>query len=97
MIERVVEITSMNAEELRCSINSIVKELRELKDKIKPVDETVLLSPYEVCKWLSISKPTLVSWTKKKLLKSYKIGNRVYYKQIEILGLIDHSKSVDLA
>lgn len=43
-----------------------------------------ILTREETAKLLSISLPTLWSWTKKNILKSYGIGNRVYYKKEEI-------------
>jgi len=49
------------------------------------------LSRAEVAKLLKISLPTLHIWTKLKLLQSYKIGNRVLYKQQEIDGALLNS------
>jgi excisionase family DNA binding protein len=44
-----------------------------------------ILSREQTASFLSISFPTLLRWTKEGLLKSYKLGGRVYYKQQEIL------------
>jgi excisionase family DNA binding protein len=38
----------------------------------------------EACKFLSITNPTLHEWTKKGIIRSHKIGGRVYYKQSDI-------------
>jgi excisionase family DNA binding protein len=42
------------------------------------------LSRIEVAQLLKISLPTLHEWTKLNWLQSYKIGNRVLYKESEI-------------
>jgi excisionase family DNA binding protein len=43
----------------------------------------------EVAKLLKISLATLNDWTKQKIVQSYKIGNRVLYKEQEILAAVD--------
>lgn len=42
------------------------------------------LSRKEVSKLLKITLPTLHDWTKQGILKSYKIGTRVLYKETEV-------------
>jgi excisionase family DNA binding protein len=72
-------------------------ELNDLLDKIATIVEDKIrgnkpappksgkyLSRNEVCDLLKISLPTLNDWTKIGRLQSYKIGNRVLYKQGEI-------------
>lgn len=43
-----------------------------------------LLTRQEAAKKLKITLPTLSDWTKRKLLKSYTIGGRIYYKSEEL-------------
>ncbi|WP_299160099.1 helix-turn-helix domain-containing protein [uncultured Eudoraea sp.] len=43
-----------------------------------------LLTREETAEYLKISLSTLWHWSKKGILPSYGIGNRVYYKRIEI-------------
>lgn len=50
--------------------------------------EKVLLTPTEVCELLSFNKTTLWKHTKSYKLKSYGIGNRVYYKRNEVLEAV---------
>lgn len=52
-------------------------------EKEKPQSE--LLTRDEACKLLSINKTSLWKHTKNGKLKSYGIGNRVYYKRNEVL------------
>jgi excisionase family DNA binding protein len=44
-----------------------------------------LLTPEEVCKLLSCKRTSLWKHTKSGKLKSYGLGNRVYYKRDEVL------------
>lgn len=42
------------------------------------------LSADEVCDRFGITKPTLHDWRRRGILKSYKLGSRVYYRFDEI-------------
>lgn len=42
------------------------------------------LTADQVCKRLSLTKPTLHEWRKREIIKSYKIGSRVYYRWDEL-------------
>ena len=48
----------------------------------------VLLTRDEVCRLLSFNKTSLWKHTKSGKLKSYGIGNRVYYKKDEVLEAV---------
>lgn len=50
--------------------------------------ENVLLTRDEVCELLSFNKTSLWKHTKSGRLKSYGIGNRVYYKRNEVLEAV---------
>lgn len=54
----------------------------------EPQNENVLLTREEVCKLLTINKTSLWKHTKSGRLKSYGIGNRVFYKRNEVLDAI---------
>jgi excisionase family DNA binding protein len=55
--------------------------------------ENELLTRDEVCKLLSINKTTLWKHTRSNKLKSYGIGNRVFYNKAEVLGAVKPLKS----
>ena len=44
-----------------------------------------LLTRIEAAKMLSVSLTTLRTWTVQRIIKSYKLGGRIYYKRNEIL------------
>ena len=56
--------------------------LNELKNQEK--EDVKYLTRKQVASILSISLPTLHDWVKKKILKSYRVGNRVYFKSNEL-------------
>ncbi len=58
--------------------------LRAPKPKTKEKDLDRLYTRKETAKYLRISLPTLHDWSKAGVLISYRLGNRVYYKQSEI-------------
>jgi excisionase family DNA binding protein len=73
--------------------------LEQLAEALKPLFETQtatepketenpLLTRDEVCKLLSFNKTSLWKHTKSGKLKSYGIGNKVYYKRSEVLEAV---------
>ena len=67
-------------------MDSIGKLIDSKLNQVKPKDnkQTKFISRDEVCRLLRISLPTLNDWSKLGRLQSYKIGNRVLYKQEEV-------------
>lgn len=68
-------------------IKNIVEEVLDKKlDKLQVAEEEKpsFLSRKETSKLLRISLPTLHDWTKRGLIKAYRIGNRVLYKLEEV-------------
>ncbi len=62
----------------------VVKEINSLKDQFQPKQPTEWLTRTEVKELLKVDLSTIHYWTKKGKLKSYGIGNRVYYKRSEV-------------
>lgn len=58
--------------------NVLIPELSKQNDEIQ------YLSADKVCEKLDITKPTLHEWRKRKIIKSYKLGARVYYRWDEV-------------
>lgn len=55
--------------------------------------ESELMSRNETCSYFGISKPCLHDWTKRGILKSHRIGGRVFYKRSDIEALTEKRKS----
>lgn len=55
--------------------------------------EERLLSRTETAKMLGVTLPTIIDWGKKGILKCYRIGNRVRYKQSEVMETLTNNKT----
>jgi excisionase family DNA binding protein len=72
------------------TVNDLLLRIEQIVDaKISVFPQTQksqsdYISRKEVAKLLRISLPTLHDWTKLGLLKSYKLGTRVLYKESEV-------------
>lgn len=66
----------------------VLKPLLLTKAQEQSQTEKSLLTRDEVCELLSFNKTSLWKHTKSGKLKSYGIGNRVYYKRDEVLEAI---------
>jgi predicted DNA-binding transcriptional regulator AlpA len=70
-------------QELLDRIEQIVEDRLNRKEQQQNADK--LLTAAEVCQMLDITRPTLWSWTKQGKLKQRRLGNRIYYRQGDIL------------
>jgi hypothetical protein len=66
------------------------KDVTKDVENIEPNTESSndLVTRLQVCQLLSINKTSLWKHTKSGKLKSYGIGNRVYYKRSEVLAAV---------
>ena len=85
-MEKII-LSQISIEDLQSAISeAIASEFAKLKNT-KPsndVDE-LFITRQETAKILGISLPTLHDWTKKNVLKCYRIQTRVRYKKIEVI------------
>ena len=65
-------------------LSNLEEELRAIKENFQPKEPVELLTREETAEYLKISLSTLWHWSKKGILPSYGIGNRVYYKRRDI-------------
>lgn len=80
-----VQLIQVTPEQLqKAIIQGVEEQLNELKDSFQPKEPTEYLTRNQVRDLLQVDICTVHNWTKKGKLKSYGIGNRVYYKRVEI-------------
>jgi excisionase family DNA binding protein len=80
-----IYLSGFNLNDLLEKIGEVIEsKLSQVAPHNNVQDQTKFLSRHEVAKLLKISLPTLNEWSKLGWLQSYKIGNRVLYKQNEI-------------
>lgn len=79
-------LTPISVDELTEKIALKTMELLKQKNHSESNDDSDdLITREEACAFLSINKTSLWKHTKSGKLKSYGLGNRVYYKKSEIL------------
>jgi excisionase family DNA binding protein len=86
-----IQIQGINAETLISKIKEVVKEVIP-----KPQPQTVtdrLLTRKEVCTMLQVSLVTVHNWTKQGILNPYRIGNKLRFKEIEVLEALQSVNS----
>lgn len=73
--------------------NEMIPEIkRQLSSEFQPKEPTEYLTRNEVCKLLKIDLSTLHRWRTEKIIPSYGVGNRVYFKRQEIDEIINTNK-----
>lgn len=79
-------------------IKRVIEEVVESKiSKLSPQKQqnlNLLLTRKETAKLLCISLPTLNDWTKTGIVKAHRIGNRVLYKEQEVLGALNEVRTL---
>jgi hypothetical protein len=84
-----VQLIGLTPEQFQSSILEGVKtQLDELKKSFQPKTPDEYLGRAEVAKMLRVDISTIHNWTVSKILTSYGIGRRVYYKRTEIKDAI---------
>ncbi|MCV6629188.1 MAG: helix-turn-helix domain-containing protein [Flavobacteriaceae bacterium] len=84
------EIQGIEAKDLLNRFDTLESRLTELHQTVKPENKIVLLTRKEVAKMLGISLPTLHAWSKGNILIPYRIGNKVRYKEHEVLEALQN-------
>ena len=84
-----IQLIQLTPNELQNAIiEGINQKFEELKKSYQPKTPIELLTRSETSALLKINLTTLWSYTRDKKLKSYGIGNRVYYKRAEVLNAL---------
>lgn len=85
MVTQNFQLINITPDEFKNSIlEGVQQQIDLLKAEFQPKEPTDYMTRQEVKELLKIDLSTLHYWTKKGKLKSYGIGNRVYYKRHEI-------------
>ena len=86
---QIVQFIQVTSEQLQDAIIEGVKtQSQDLKEHFEPKTPNEYLTRVEVSKMLKIDLSSVHNWTKKRILISYQIGGRVYYKRSEIENAI---------
>jgi hypothetical protein len=75
-------------------LQGVENKFKEFKKQLEPTNRETYLTRLQTAKMLSISLTTLNDWSNKGLCKSYKYGNRTYYKLSEIETNLNNSNTL---
>ena len=89
-----IQIQGISAETLLGQIKEVVKELLP-QPQVQTTTER-LMTRHEVAKFLGVSLVTLHSWTKANILTAYRIGNKIRYKESEVLKALQQMNNKTL-
>ena len=81
---KILQIENLDLNTLIGNFNFLKNELYEIKQNFVKTETEKLLTRDQTADYFNVSTVTIWQWTKKNLLKSYKIANKIYYKQAEI-------------
>lgn len=78
-----IEVNDFNKQ-----FEDLKQEIKSLKDKIDEmqygIPEDKLMTRQEVADYFCVSIPTIHEWIHNDILKSYKTGNKTFFKQAEV-------------
>ncbi|NVN94886.1 MAG: helix-turn-helix domain-containing protein [Bacteroidetes bacterium] len=88
-------LQGISFDELKGQLREIVNECFNNQNPHKQQEiDTEYLSRSQVAKTLKVSLVTLNEWTKKGIIKAYRIGNRVLYLKTDIQNSLTEVKSL---
>jgi hypothetical protein len=80
-----IQFIQVTSEQLQNAIIEGVKtQLEDFKKHFEPKTPTEFLSRQETAELLKVDISSIHNWTKRKILQSYGISGRVYYKRSDI-------------
>jgi excisionase family DNA binding protein len=88
MTKSILQLENTNAADFKNEILEDFKAAFESLLNNQFNNDDKLLTREEAASLLSISLVTLWDWTKKDLFPAYRIGNKVFYKKVEIMNAL---------
>lgn len=94
MVHQTIQLLNITTNDLTNLIKEGIKsELSELKKTINPESlENPHLTRKETATFFGVSLNCVNDWTRKGILKAYKVGQRTYYKRSELLQVMFNQK-----
>lgn len=80
-----VQIQGLTAELLLQRFDTLESQIKELKQQPQPITDK-LITRDETAKLLGVSLVTLHNWVKSNILTAYRVGNKVRFKENEVLA-----------
>lgn len=87
-----VQVQGITAETLMQKFDSLESQIKELKTQPQPAPEK-LITRDETAKLLGVSIVTVHNWVKSNVLKAYRVGNKVRFKESEVFNALQSINS----
>lgn len=89
MITKTIQIQEITVDELADKLaDKLLFKMQHYLDQLNTKEIDEYLTRTETIDFLKISSQTLWNWSKKGIIKSSRIGNRLYYSKKEIIELL---------
>lgn len=84
-VQRAVQFIATTPEEVNKPLLEVIQNgFDEIKRQFQPKQPTEYLTRNQVKEMFHVDLSTVHNWTRRGKLKSYGIGNRIYYKRNEV-------------
>tara|TARA_Y100000389_G_C17331520_1_gene448370 strand:- start:641 stop:919 length:279 start_codon:yes stop_codon:yes gene_type:complete len=85
-----MELALVSVEQLHQEFEWMKEQLKkEILLDVEKLGSKELLTRQQLADYLSVSKQTIINWSKEGIIKPKFIGNRVYYKAEEVNNLLN--------
>ena len=85
-----MEVAVVSVEQLHQEFEWMKEQLKkEILFDVEKLGSKELLTRQQLADYLSVSKQTIINWSKEGIIKPKFIGNRVYYKAEEVNNLLN--------
>ena len=85
-----MEVAVVSVEQLHQEFEWMKEQLKkEIFLDVEKLGSKELLTRQQLADYLSVSKQTIINWSKEGIIKPKFIGNRVYYKAEEVNNLLN--------
>jgi hypothetical protein len=76
------ELTNLVSDAVKSAFDNYFKEMKQIKT---PAHQKEILTRQEVAEYFGVSLNCINDWSKKRIIKPYKLGNRTYFSASEIM------------
>lgn len=87
-----IQVQGITAETLMQKFDSLESQIKALKTQQQPSTDK-LITRYETAELLGVSIVTVHNWVKSNVLKAYRVGNKVRFKESEVFNALQSINS----
>ena len=93
MEKKQIHVENMHADELtRTILDGVEQKINAFEQRLNSKEPLEFMDSKQVAKYLSISMVTIHDWSKKGVLKPYRIGHRIRFKREDIVATLERSR-----